>query len=68
MSENESRAERDRDGRYADRLARVCVCGHTKGVHTAERAIVDGKPCQPCVDADEPCDCETYKRARKGTR
>ena len=55
---------RDWDGRYTDGLPRLCVCGHAKGAHDAERAKYHGRVIQECHD----CECECYKRARKGSR
>jgi len=54
--------ERDADGRYAHSLDAVCVCGHRKGEHTAERVMVDMEVQQPCLE--EPCGCECFRRIR----
>lgn len=58
-----------RTGRYAPRnFDAVCVCGHTLGNHTAERATENGRALQPCLAAEleglEDCDCECFRRKR----
>jgi len=45
-----------RDGRYTfSDMEKVCGCGHTLGVHTADAP-------HECLE----CDCETFRPARKG--
>jgi hypothetical protein len=61
---------REIDGRYAyENNELLCQCGHTLGVHTAERAKVGGVLCQPCIVGDFTgrqceCECECFKKAK----
>lgn len=50
---------RDSEGRYNFKFERVCKCGHTCGVHTAERTADNGQPCLL-----EGCACMRFARAR----
>lgn len=66
-----------RTGRYTydGNLERLCVCGHSLGVHCATRLKIDGKMVQDCFfggnrlgegDDDVPCcDCQCFKPARR---
>jgi len=45
---------------------RLCICGHTLGVHSAAKT----KDYHPCFNNDygedgEDCDCEKFKPAKK---
>ena len=62
---------RDRaTGRYVDTMFdKPCTCGHTLGVHTADRRAGE----QPCLvgqmgDGGVPCDCDAFTKAKKGSR
>lgn len=68
--------KREYNGQYAfdGRLERLCVCGHTLGVHGA------GSPAYYCLfsslpecerkgqsgEANHPCDCPKFRQSRKG--
>jgi len=64
---------REDDGQYSTGFDRLCRCGHTKGVHTADRAKVDGQATQPCMandlgESDVGCDCQCFRAAPRRTR
>ncbi len=71
--DNSNRSRED-DGRFQAGFDRVCVCGHTLGVHTAARPheciahdFADSAGLRPCVagTAGIICRCEKFKPARR---
>lgn len=57
-------ATRDKaNGQYTDsNFAKVCQCGHSLGVHSADK--IGGV--RPCFNGDtgEPCECQCFKVKR----
>lgn len=61
---------RDRaNGQYAHAdFDRLCRCGHTLGVHTADR-VAGVQECLNCDIGDgTPCDCQSFRPAPKKRR
>jgi len=50
------------NGQYAHKLEHACKCGHRKGQHDAEKAVLEGKPYQPCQE--DGCTCECFKATK----
>ena len=75
MNRTNQNRERNGDGRYTySRFDRLCTCGHTLGVHTAERVKTPEGTMQPCIVHEEfgwklfHCDCECFKPERKAKK
>ncbi len=61
MTNETTRTNRDREGRYDHKDDALCTCGHRRGVHTMRGG--------DCIAADfdatiEVCSCEKFKKGR----
>lgn len=66
MSETDSKQARDRgNGKYIHTMDALCTCGHELGLHTAE-AFEGQRPCLAGDFGHEPCECESFKKAKRG--
>ena len=61
MDTTRNRTKRTGQYTYTGGFDRLCRCGHTLGVHTADRAKIDGVTHQPCGN----CECQCFKPTKE---